>query len=53
MLRALVSIARDSGLAALSLSVERANKAQHLYCSEGFRVVASGRDSDTMVRNLA
>jgi GNAT superfamily N-acetyltransferase len=36
----------------LSLSVERANRAQKLYLSEGFRVVASGTDADTMLRDL-
>lgn len=36
----------------VSLSVERANRAQQLYVSEGFRVVASDQDADTMVRDL-
>jgi GNAT superfamily N-acetyltransferase len=36
----------------VSLSVERANRAQNLYLSEGFRVVSSGPDADTMVRDL-
>jgi GNAT superfamily N-acetyltransferase len=36
----------------ISLSVERANRAQNLYLSMGFRVVSSGRDSDTMVHDL-
>src|SRR5690606_14274885 len=36
----------------VSLSVERANWAQNLYLSEGFRTVASGRDADTMIRDL-
>jgi GNAT superfamily N-acetyltransferase len=36
----------------VSLSVERANKAQNLYLSEGFRVLTSGRDSDTMICDL-
>jgi GNAT superfamily N-acetyltransferase len=34
----------------VSLSVERANAAQRLYLKEGFVVVESGRDSDTMLR---
>lgn len=37
----------------VSLSVERANRAQNLYLSEGFRVVSSGQDADTMLRDLA
>lgn len=36
----------------LSLSVERANRAQALYLSEGFRVLSRGPDSDTMVCDL-
>jgi GNAT superfamily N-acetyltransferase len=36
----------------VSLSVERANRAQQLYLSEGFRVVASDTDADTMIRDL-
>ena len=35
----------------ISLSVERANPAIELYRSEGYRTVASGRDSDTMLRD--
>lgn len=37
----------------LSLSVERANPAVGLYLSEGWQVVKAGRDSDTMVLELA
>jgi hypothetical protein len=37
----------------LSLSVERANRAQARYLSEGFRMVSSGRDADTMVCELS
>jgi GNAT superfamily N-acetyltransferase len=36
----------------VSLSVERANRAQNLYLSEGFRVVSSGQDADTMIYDL-
>jgi GNAT superfamily N-acetyltransferase len=36
----------------ISLSVERANGARSLYASEGFRVLSSGRDSDTMICDL-
>jgi hypothetical protein len=36
----------------ISLSVGLANHAQCLYISEGFSIVASGADSDTMVRVL-
>jgi ribosomal protein S18 acetylase RimI-like enzyme len=34
----------------VSLSVERANRAQELYRREGFRTVSSGDNSDTMLR---
>jgi GNAT superfamily N-acetyltransferase len=37
----------------ISLSVERANRARDLYVSEGFRVLASGPDSDTMIYDLS
>jgi GNAT superfamily N-acetyltransferase len=36
----------------ISLSVERANRARDLYVSEGFRVLAGGPDSDTMICDL-
>lgn len=36
----------------LSLSVERANPAAALYRSEGWLVIESGRDSDTMILDL-
>ena len=42
--------ARDFGR--ISLSVERANRARNLYVAEGFTVVASGPDADTMVKRL-
>ena len=53
LLRALLAAARDEGVPRVSLSVERANRARRLYVAEGFQVVASGRDADTMVRELA
>lgn len=52
LLRAQVHQARVRGLPTLSLSVERANPAAGLYVSEGWRVIQSGRDSDTMVLEL-
>ncbi len=53
LMRAQVRQARIRGLHTLSLSVKRANPAVSLYLSEGWRVVESGRDSDTMVLELA
>jgi len=53
LMRAQVRQARIRGLHTLSLSVERANPAVSLYLSEGWQVVESGRDSDTMVLELA
>ena len=53
--RMLVRAAQQSAAAhsrRLSLSVERANGAQTLYLSEGFRVLSSGPDSDTMICDL-
>ncbi len=52
LLRAQARQAMRSGISALSLSVERANPAAGLYRSEGWRVVESGPDSDTMVLQL-
>jgi GNAT superfamily N-acetyltransferase len=52
LLSAACDLARDAGHQRVSLSVERANFAERLYRSEGFVVVASGPDSDTMVRSL-
>ena len=49
LMRAQVHQARSRGIHTLSLSVERANPAVSLYLSEGWLVVQSGRDSDTMV----
>ncbi len=53
LLRALVAQARALGTARMSLSVERANRAaQALYEDEGFRVISSSPNADTMVLNL-
>jgi GNAT superfamily N-acetyltransferase len=52
LLAAVLAQARLSGHTRISLSVERANHAQRLYVSEGFRSVVRGTDSDTMVRIL-
>ena len=49
LLRALVREAFDRGAPAMSLSVERANPARALYASEGFVVVGTVEDSDTML----
>ncbi|HEU5417838.1 MAG TPA: GNAT family N-acetyltransferase [Streptosporangiaceae bacterium] len=54
LLRAISERARAAGIRQISLSVERKNFAQRLYASEGFRIVdSSGRDSDTMLKDLA
>ena len=53
LLRALADRARAAGIRQISLSVERRNFARQLYRAEGYRVVdSSGRDSDTMVKDL-
>jgi hypothetical protein len=45
--------ALSAGIRQISLSVERKNFAQQLYLSEGYQIVdSSGKDSDTMVKNL-
>ena len=49
LLRALVREAFERGTPAVSLSVERANPARGLYVSEGFVVVGTVDDSDTML----
>ncbi|MFB9234743.1 GNAT family N-acetyltransferase [Plantactinospora siamensis] len=53
LLRAAWAAARDRGVRAVSLSVERANFAARLYAAEGFRTVESFRDSDTMVAEIS
>lgn len=52
LLVAACEAARIAGHQRISLSVERANVAQRLYRSEGFVVVDSGVDADTMVKTL-
>ena len=52
LLQAVARQGAAAGFARLSLSVERANFAQRLYISEGYVTVASGADSDTMVRRV-
>ncbi len=52
LLRALTDGARANGYARLTLSVERDNFAGALYRSEGFAVVGSRGDRETMVRSL-
>jgi GNAT superfamily N-acetyltransferase len=52
LLQEIAHRARTAGHQAISLSVERANFAHHLYTSEGYQVVEQGPDSDTMVKEL-
>ncbi|NJC68754.1 GNAT family N-acetyltransferase [Planosporangium thailandense] len=52
LLRAALDAARERGVPAVSLSVERANFAARLYLSEGFRPVESFEDADTMVADI-
>ena len=52
LMRAQIQQAQSRGLQTLSLSVERANPAVDLYLSEGWQVIESGRDSDTMILRL-
>ena len=52
LVRAALDAARDRGVRAVSLSVERANFAAQLYAAEGFRTVESLEDSDTMVAEI-
>jgi hypothetical protein len=53
LLAAVLEAARRRNVPAVSLSVERANTAACLSAAEGFRVVESSTDSDTMVRELS
>ncbi|RUR01077.1 GNAT family N-acetyltransferase [Labedella endophytica] len=53
LLRGVATVARSSGYARLSLSVDRGNFAQRLYVSEGYVVVHSDDRADVMVRTLA
>jgi GNAT superfamily N-acetyltransferase len=52
LLVAACDLARAGGHQRISLSVERANFAERLYRTEGFVVLESGTDSDTMVKSL-
>jgi GNAT superfamily N-acetyltransferase len=52
LLTAACDLARAAGHQRISLSVERANFAERLYRSEGFVVLESGVDADTMVKTL-
>jgi GNAT superfamily N-acetyltransferase len=52
LLRTIHEQARRTGIATISLSVERANPAMRLYASVGYRTVASGPQSDTMTLAL-
>ena len=49
LLREVVDLGAAHGYDRISLSVERANPAQRLYQAEGFVVVGSGVDADTML----
>lgn len=50
LLREVLRCGASRGFTRISLSVERANRARGLYLDEGFVVVASGPDADTMVK---
>lgn len=52
LVRAVLDVARERGVQAVSLSVERANFAARLYAAEGFRTVESFEDADTMVAEI-
>ena len=52
LLAQITHLAKQVGFNRISLSVERANFAHRFYVREGFTVVESGRDSDTMVKIL-
>jgi GNAT superfamily N-acetyltransferase len=52
LLRAVEMVARTARIPRISLSVERANRARSLYLAEGFVVVASARDADTMIKDV-
>ncbi|ANJ27438.1 GNAT family N-acetyltransferase [Agromyces aureus] len=53
LIRSLTEVARTAGFARLALSVEHGNHAESLYRSEGFSVVGSRGNRDTMVRLLS
>lgn len=50
LLREVLRRGAERGFIRVSLSVERANRARELYLAEGFVVVDSGQDADTMVK---
>lgn len=52
LLAELAAAAQRRGIGAISLSVRRTNPAAALYRRAGYRVVAQGPDSDTMVKHL-
>ena len=52
LVQQLADEARSVGIRSISLSVERANFAHQLYTSEGYRLVARGDNSDTMIKEL-
>jgi len=52
LVRALLAAAAGRGVARVSLSVERANRARQLYLAEGFRVVGGDDGADTLLVDL-
>ena len=52
LLRRTADLAAQAGVARISLSVERANRARHLYEAEGYQVVERGTAADTMILDL-
>jgi GNAT superfamily N-acetyltransferase len=52
LLRKIANRAAQNGINRICLSVERANRAHHLYESEGYVVVGRGPDADTMMVSL-
>lgn len=52
LLRKTADVAARAGIARISLSVERANRAHRVYESEGYQVVERGSDADTMIVEL-
>jgi tRNA(adenine34) deaminase len=53
LIDALVDALRDTGVAALSLSVEDGNDARHLYERKGFEAVGRDDGADTMLRAVS
>ena len=52
LLGEITSRAKSADIGAISLSVERANFAHHLYLSDGYKIVKSEPAADTMLKNL-